>query len=117
MSVLNDAIKPLSNKELQIKRIMRRRVFPCPSCGRNVEGCYAKRPVKKPLEFAEVVVPCPDCGTFTVSMDVNKGKEISTVKKTGAAYDRFSRVKAAEKDTMDAPKGDDADSLVRAADA
>ncbi len=35
MSALNDTIKPLSNKELQIKRIMRRRVFPCPSCGRT----------------------------------------------------------------------------------
>mgnify|MGYP007099006572 CR=1 FL=1 len=117
MSVLNDALKPLPNKDLQIKRIMRRRVFPCPSCGRNVKGCYAKRPVKKSLELADVVVPCPDCGTFTIATDVKKGKETSTVKETGAVYDRFSRVNAAEKDVMDAPKGDDADSLVRAADA
>ena len=117
MSVLNDALKPLPNKELQIKRIMRRRVFPCPSCGRNVEGCYAKRPVKKSLELADVVVPCPDCGTFTIATDVKKGKETSTVKETGAVYDRFSRVNAAEKEMVDVPKEKDSEGLVRAADA
>lgn len=98
MSELSDALKPLPNKELQIKRVINRRVFPCPSCGKNVIGCYAKRPVKKPLEHADIVVPCPDCGTFTILTNLKKGEPVMTVKETGASYDRFSRVTAAMKE-------------------
>lgn len=95
MSELSDALKPLPNKGLQIKRVINRRVFPCPSCGKNVIGCYAKRPVKKPLEHADIVVPCPDCGTFTILPNLKNGKSVITVKETGASYDPFSRVTAA----------------------
>lgn len=94
MSRLSDVIKPLPNKDLQIRRIMRRRVYPCPSCGENVNGCYAKRPVKKPLEYADVVIPCPDCGTFIIEFDT-KRKNYQTVKETGVRYNRFSRLEAA----------------------
>lgn len=98
MSKLNEAIKPLPNKDLQVRRIMRRRVFPCPSCGENVSGCYAKRPVKKSLEFADVVIPCPDCGTFIIESD-SKKEDYQTVKETGAHYNRFSRIEAAHEET------------------
>ena len=101
---------------------MKRRVYPCPICGRNVDGCYAQKPVKKSLEFADVVIPCPDCGTSAILADVRKGKEIQKVKETGKSYDRFSRVREADARAAALDKGfessdTDADRYVELADA
>ena len=107
---------PLLQRYHHLRGILRESV-PLFVLRQNVEGCYAKRSVKKSLELADVVVPCPDCGTFTIATDVKKGKETSTVKEIGVAYDRFSRVKAAEDEVLATLKEKDADDMVRTADA
>jgi len=96
MDPVFEIIKELPNKDLQVRRIGGRRTCPCPSCGENVAGCYSVRTSpRKPVEQLGIVIPCPECGTFTIDVSEKNGREVKKVKETGAAYDEFSRVRAA----------------------
>ncbi len=122
MDTLGFIFEQLPDKDLQARRAGRRRVFPCPSCGENVFGCHSVRTSpKKPFDQMGILIPCPECGRFTIDISVRKGKEIYTVMETGAKYDKFSRVKASEKrlcklaDSLDNTKEEDCLLMVEAA--
>lgn len=98
MTTLDDILEKLPDRDLQIRRMGKRRTFPCPQCGEIVPGCCAiAASPKKPLELG-ISIPCPRCGQFTV-VSAEDG-ESSIVVETGAAYDSFSRVKAS-RDRLD----------------
>lgn len=122
MDPLGFIFDQLPNSDLQARRAGRRRVFPCPSCGENVFGCYNVRTsTKKPLDQLGIRIPCPVCGDFTVEVAVRKGKETWKVMETGAKYDMFSRARESGKllcelaDSLDNSKAEDCLTMVEAA--
>ena len=97
MDPVFEIIKELPNKDFQVRRIEERRTYHCPSCGENVSGCYGIRTSpRKPVEQLGTVIPCPECGTFTIDVSVKNGEEVVKVKETGAEYDFFARARAAD---------------------
>ena len=76
-------------------RLNRRRVFPCPACGDNDEGCHGVRMKGKKFGTEDVVIPCPRCGTFHIANRAKGGDYVQYVRETGESYDMFSRVNAA----------------------
>ena len=92
MISVDDALKQLPNTDMQVKRALHRRVFPCPKCGENVENCYAVRPAKKPIRMSGTVIPCPKCGTFNIDVCRKGDDYVMLVRETKEDYDPFSRM-------------------------